>query len=771
MYIYLGTFLISLATLAYEVALTRVLSGMMLPQLGFFAVAAALLGITIGGILVYRSPQRFDGELRDASVGTACLAFAALLPFTLLVLCLDPVTVSITAAGILSLMLITAAATLPFIFSGAAVAAVLTRVPLPIGRLYAADLAGASVGCLAVLAWMERFDGPSVILLCGLVAAAAALLFLKKRLVAVIVLAILALLFFVNAFTPFNLRCPVTYRGQRWAPGQVLLEKWNSFSRIDVAQPAEQPPQYWGASPRAPQENILQYNVAVDGRQSSVLRRYFSRGDIAHLRYDLTSIVYYLRPKGDTCIIGIGAGKDVQSAIAFGHDRITGIDVNPLFLWLVEGPFRDFAGIAGHPGIDLVAADARSYLSRYDDRYAVIQMALVSHRPAAGSAAFSFLGNTLYTLEAWNIFFDRLAPDGIFSVSRWYTPGMATLAVATLLDSGVANPAEHIMMLTAPNDLCTLLISRRPFTPEETARMRTVASRLQFSLAAAPGAPPKDALLNDILAARSDAELRRVIRHSAVDCRVATDERPYVYYPPRKGEGAILPWLAGADRIAYSVFFFAFALVILALELGVGLKKIHGEMRRLSLAAAGYFALIGAGYMFVEIALIQKLSVVLGNPVYALALLLCVLIASTGAGSLLSERLPLMRPHWRRAYPVAAALAVLAVRFLLPPVAAHLAAAPLAAKMAASAALIIPVGLLLGLCFPAGMRLIHYRDSRETPWYWALNGVAGTVSSVLTLFVSFQFGISMNLVVGALCYALLLLPIAAVAGGDKPPAI
>jgi hypothetical protein len=160
--------------------------------------------------------------------------------------------------------------------------------------------------------------------------------------------------------------------------------------------------------------------------------------------------------------------------------------------------------------------------------------------------------------------------------------------------------------------------------------------------------------------------------------------------------------------------------------------------------------------MLLEIAMMQRLSVFLGHPVYALGVLLFAFILSTGVGSFISERLPLTRAPWALLYPAAACAAVLATRFLLVYITKHMVPAPMSTKIVVSIAAIFPVGLILGLFFPIGMRLTRTIHPQETPWYWALNGIFGVLSSAFAIFISIFLGVSVNFYLAASCYALVL---------------
>ena len=110
-------------------------------------------------------------------------------------------------------------------------------------------------------------------------------------------------------------------------------------------------------------------------------------------------------PHGAACVIGVGGGKDIQSAILFGHSPIVGIDVNPIFISLLKNEFRDFVRIAGRKDVKLVVDEARSYLSRSDEKFSVLQMSLIDTWAATGAGAMTLSENALYTVEGWKVLY------------------------------------------------------------------------------------------------------------------------------------------------------------------------------------------------------------------------------------------------------------------------------------------------------------------------------------------------------------------------------
>ena len=171
-----------------------------------------------------------------------------------------------------------------------------------------------------------------------------------------------------------------------------------------------------------------------------------------------------------------------------------------------------------------------------------------------------------------------------------------------------------------------------------------------------------------------------------------------------------------------------------------------------------YFALIGVGFMMVEIALLQRMSVFLGHPVYALSVVLFSLILWTGFGSIASERIRLARAGKLAAWSVASAAYLFALPLWLPPLLVDLEGADLLIRAGVCVLVLAPAGLLMGFGFPTGMRLVSAISTTPTPWFWGINGAAGVLAASLAVATSVAVSIDATLRVGAACYLLVVAP-------------
>jgi len=777
---YVGTFLIAFSNLALEILLARLLSVVTWYHLAFFAISTAMLGMTAGAVRVYLAPERFTAGRYPGEAGRACLAYAIAVPVTLLFLCLVPIGIDLSAMVLGALLLTTFACAVPFYFSGIAITLALTKTDLPIGNVYAADLIGAGLGCLFVLGGLELRGVPSLVLWCAAIGALAGYSFSPRRgLAAAGFVVALGLTVFgaTNSTGPGSIY-PMLVKGRLQLPegakfpGASLfeIEKWNSLSRVTVEPEKPGTPHVWGPSPKMPLQIVQQRVMYIDGGATTSIRRWSNEKDIEHLKYDVVNLAYYLRPKGGAAIIGVGGGKDMQAAFLFGHERAVGIDVNPALIELLTHEFRKFAGLADHPGAKLVADEARSYLSTTKDRFAVIQMSLVDTWAATQAGAFTLSENALYTVEAWTTFLRRLTPGGVFTVARHFdaaniaeTGRTLSLGVAALLAIGVEHPARHLAMVTR-GTISTLLLSNQPFSSEDIAKLVKVCGDLEFDVVLRPDQPPTHPDLAAIAQATSREQLAAATSRKALNYDPPTDDNPYFFNllrlsHLRAGLATTQGVLHGNVAAAMTLMSLIACLVIVALAtiiVPLFLRRRSERTERLRISGLLYFALIGTGFMLVEIALIQRLSVFLGHPTYALSILLFGIVISTGAGSWISERLPLTRAPWFVLLPLLAGGAIYGLDTALRAMIPEYITADLTTRILASLALVLPLGLLLGCFFPLGMRFARQSGAGEAPWYWALNGVFGLLSSTVAVFVSVFVGVSMNFRVSAICYASLV---------------
>jgi spermidine synthase len=782
---YTSMFFVALATLAFELTLSRLLSVITWYHIGFLAISVAMLGMTAGAITVFLGDRFFSQERLTGMLQKACYCFALSVPIALWAICYIPFMTNLTGndlvGKIVNMVLVTSLVSLPFYFSGIFISAMLTRYPLPVNRLYAADLIVAAMGCVLVLIGLSLLDAPSFALVCSFIAVLGSLLLAKRgtHVVTYMLLVVIALGVGIgNSHT--RLISPQFIKGAPVDMDIIETDRWNSFSRISISKEMTFYPMLWGAYfPFIKDQMLPQRVMQIDGGAGTTMRRFHSNDDIDHLKYDVTNIAYFLRspneqPEKSTqqkaAIIGVGGAKDIQSAILFGYDDIVGIEVNPIFIDLLQNEYLDFAGVGDNDKVHFEVDEARSYLSHSDEKYDIMQMSLIDTWAATSAGAFSLSENALYTVEGWLTFTERLTDDGIFTVSRWYnsrtlgeTGRIMSLAIATMLEMGVENPAAHIALVTN-GSVATLIMSMSPLTEVDLSRLRKASAELKHEIRIIPGETVEHSMLAKILSARSLSQLESRVSQAKFNLSPPTDENPYFFNMLRLenlgsalktqsvGGGVIDGNLTATITLITLIGILGF-LTLMAIIVPL-LLYYSREKKTVPFSSALFFCLIGAGFMSLEIAFLQRLTVFLGHPIYALSVLLFSFIASTGVGSLLSEKLCIDNSRKSTVLSICTVTMILVIYTGMNHFIGILIVYPMWVKCLAAIVMIWPIGLLLGCYFPTGMSLATRNSETATPWYWALNGVFGVLFSALSVFISIYMGIFVNVYIAATCYAL-----------------
>jgi predicted membrane-bound spermidine synthase len=165
-----------------------------------------------------------------------------------------------------------------------------------------------------------------------------------------------------------------------------------------------------------------------------------------------------------------------------------------------------------------------------------------------------------------------------------------------------------------------------------------------------------------------------------------------------------------------------------------------------------YFLLLGAGYIIIQVGLIQKLILLLGHPTYALTVVVFSMLLSSGLGSFASRRI-LNRDEKRLRYvPLAVAAAVALLALLVTPASSALATAPAFVRLLCAVLMVAPAGFLMGMPFPGGLALLEEWQPMAVRWAWSMNAAASVLGSALSICCAIYIGLQNTLLLGALCY-------------------
>ncbi|MGP0017209.1 MAG: hypothetical protein ACLPHP_01470 [Candidatus Sulfotelmatobacter sp.] len=769
--------LTSFAAMLLELALTRLFSVVLFYHFAFLAISIALLGLGAGGVFAYLLKARLAGMATRRLAVRLCMMNSVVVLVVLEIVLHVPVALQVSWRNFERLTALYLAAAVPFFLTGLLFAVVFARETHRIPRLYGADLCGGALACLAVVPLLNWVGGPNVILVAAAAMAAAGTIWAEgrssRRNATLLVLALAAL---IGANYSGRLIDVVYAKGMFRDPAWVEFARWNALSRVEVDRQGQAKA------------------IVIDADAST----YIMNADVAQWHStewedDLMSappaLANVLRPHGEFAIIGPGGGVDVLRAVANGSPSVTGIEINPIIATtIMRGRYADYSQhLYSRPDVHIHVTDGRSFLRSTPQKFDVVQMTLVDTWASTAAGAFALSENNLYTVEAFREYFDHLRPDGMIAITRWEFrhPREALRVVAVAMEAlhrlGVTNPARNFIVvsqgsLDEDGIPVVVLAKKMPFTPAEEAAVTNHLDDFPLLnplyLPSDPGQNP----FSDLIASNDPYSFARGY---AYNVSPVTDNAPFFFFTLKpgqilgeKGLRAGIDWKVNLGVLVLLLVLVISLVAVLAfLVLPLILRStMRSQNTRQSPLPLLYFVAVGLGYILVEIAFIQRFVLFLGHPTYALTVVIFLLMLSSGAGSLFSRLwLPRTNLCWVPLVLVIATL--LADVWFLPGRLAAMVGLAFSYRLLISAVLLIPLGFVMGMPFPTGLRALAALPAPEFPagedasdnaveWAWAMNAAASVLGSVLAMVIAIQFGLTVTLSCGAAAYllALLLMP-------------
>jgi hypothetical protein len=807
-----GVALVSCTLLMTELALTRIFSVVMYYHFAFLAISIALFGVSASGVCAYVARRRLERWSTDQLLAWTALLYTACTIVALFFLVRLRVGLNYSPRNLALMLTIYGLAALPFFSGGLTVTLAIARLSSHINAVYASDLIGAAAGCLVLIPLLDRLGAPGVVLTAAALSAAAAALFAPRNgrsRIASIGAALLAVSLAgqLSGIAVFDVVVTKGHLGDR-----VLFSKWNSFSRIGVYERTHGD---WSLSYAyqgpLPDTRYMDIDSAAS---TPILGVKPDLSNAEYLRYELTALVYHLvgarglglaangvaaspplasslqlapspQPLAPTSVgftalvIGPGGGRDLVSALVFGASHVDGVEINPIIADdVMRKRFRDFSGgIYTNPRVRITVDDGRSFVRRTPDRYDVIQASLVDTWAATAAGAYTLTENTLYTVDAFNDYLDHLNETGVLSITRWVADGLRLVSLAQAACEARGWSAAERLAIVRQGRVATFLLKRVPFTAAEVSQLQAVATRMGFDILYAPNAAPgpdedvDGTHTGDYARLIQAPDRKQFYRDYRQDIRPTTDDRPFFFHTTKLGRQFSVAFsktmLFGNGLSALLTLLGISATLVLLFVVGPLVLTDRGTRRPGRwLFWLVYFGALGAGFMLIEVSVLQRFVLLLGHPVYSLTVTLFSLLLGTGLGAAWSRRLDdrSLRRTGLVAVTAVAAMAVL-VMFISTPIVVWAIPFARSTRMLIAVALLLPMGVALGVPMPTGLRLLHGSAPQMVPWAWGINGAMSVLGATLAIFIAMNWGFQITLLAAAFTY---LLGTAALSAAAKP---
>lgn len=786
-------FICSFSALAYEVLLTRIFSIALGYHFAFMIVSIAMLGIGASGTALSIFPR-----LRDPSfMGFYALSVGLSISLSYLVtnqVPFDPITLTWSLTPLLHIAGYYLLLFLPFFFAGLVISSSFSCFSREANLLYGADLTGAGTGSFAILLLLFAVSPDQAVLVISSLALAGVLVAGERKKRAVALIFLLGNLL-ILAFQPGFARIKMSpYKELEMAmryPGAKKLRTIDTpFARIDLFRsPAVRfAPglsfQYLDSLPE-------QIGFTIDGGEMNAVTSGQDPSKLAFVEFLPAALPYAMGQRERVVILDPKGGLHVLIALRHGTKEVFKVESRP---FLLETLHKELGAFSGEIYAEAVwSKSGRSWLRSVKERFDLIDLSFMSAIP---SGSFGMAEDYRYTVEAFREYLNHLTPEGILSLHLFLLPPprVELRLLNTLIEAskelGIEDPRPHLVAIRSWGSL-SIVLKRSPLTRKEIDSIRRFSRERRFDLVYYPGIREEETNLfirtaspEHFLAFRNllNPETQRdFIRDYLFDIEPVRDSNPFPHFYLKLGNlmkiyrvmGERWQYFLGEGFLIPLVFvqvaLLGFVLILLpcwAGEKGEAGKPTKAFYPFFRMRTFGYFALIGMGFVFVEISLIQRFILPYETPPFAVALVLTSLLFGSGMGSLLSHR-------WegRGGAHFVAALPVLVLMYdmVLPPFLRSISSMALPVRMVIGFLALLPLGLFMGNPFPFRLRRLGQEAPSLIPWAWAVNGCFSVLGPLVAMMLAMEAGFRFVLWAGGGCYLVAFMLLLKKEGGTFYP--
>jgi hypothetical protein len=784
--LYVAIGVLSASIIAYQLALMQNLSYVQWSHFAYMVISVALLGFGASGTILslFRSyfVKRYTTIL--PLLFALCAVFMAMVMFLTqkIIPGFNPFMVFGSTREVGALVLVYLTYFLPFLFGGAAIGLVYTKHSSSIGGLYFADLTGAAAGGVLLTSLLWIFSPWQLTSLLSLLPLAGAFLVLdyKKSRKTLPFLAVCALLsghFIIRNDTPSiseykSLSKTLTMQGSK-----VILERSSPYGQLHaVSSPIMRfaPGLSLCANQQPPHAVMLFTNGNWFGailQDSTVKRNQF-------YDYTLYALPFAAGSPSKLLMLDAGTAPYASYCLHKGARSATLVEQNLIAVNVLQGTLAGIHdSLLYNPKVMVVKNSSRSVLLSDTSRYNLIVFPDVgSIDGQSGMMAAS--EQYLLTIEAFKEAWNRLSSNGYLIVAAWldYPPRVPLRLLSTIKEmlnqQDITNPEKHIVLARSWSN-AVFLVKKSPFTSSEIDRIHQFCTSQCFDPVFPTSIRPdkessfnvlQDQSLENFCDSILYGDAQHFQAHYGFDIRPTTDSKPYFYRffkPSRYQELKERYTLTSLARMepGYFFIFITFAQILAAAIILIILPllflKIKGKGGGFTLL---YFSGLGIGFMFVEIVLIQQLILFFGQPIYAAAVVISLLLLFSGIGSFSTEKHAADKTKMQKVLLTIIPI-ILLYALTLGYILGEAAYLSIVGKVALGILLIGPPAFVMGMAFPLGIKLLSQQNQTLVPWAWGINSCTSVVSTVLATIISLHAGFRVVMIIAAGAYLISLLTV------------
>jgi len=776
-----AVFILSAAIVSYEIQLVNFFTIVQWYHFAYMVISIALLGFGASGsvISIFRKwmLQRKDFLLPFLMISSGLLMTVAIRASRYEFFLFDSYILFVDSSQFSRLLGTYFLLFLPF-FSGAlAIGLIFVKKVSSIGTFYFSDLLGSGMGgALAIfLFWqLSPRETPSFIAILPILAG---VLIIRKKastyLFSYSLLSLIVVVYHLNK--PFDL-LPSQYKSISYAlnlPDAKINQQISSpFGLIQVVSSPVQ--RYAPGLSLTYTGNVPPSDVIFKNGDWYASIPHWSKKDTASiLNFTTMALPYVFGKPKRVLLFHAGAGLEIVHALNNGAEQITAIEPNATIISLLKNEYASLTdSLFYHPNLEIRVQTSRTFLNQTNKKYDIIQLPLLG--AFGGSVGLNALQEeNLLTKEAFAVMWQKLTPNGMIVLSNWIDlPPKISLKSAVIISESLESfqlkePLNHIAAIRSWGTL-TFVIKKKPLNKTEINKVKTFCERYNFDPLLLPGITTQErvqfnAMEDEVFFSNLDgifgSQREKIIHKYDFNIQSATDNKPYFFQFLRLKK---LPNLVKTMDEKSTVFLelgYLIAVVTFIKVIILALLFIILPLFRLGLKGGNkswvviYFMALGFGYMFLEIVFIKHFSLYLGHTIYSVAIVISVMLITSGIGSYYSSRYKTNQKSLLKITGLITAL-ILLYAFIIGIFLSSTVGLPFIMKFLLAVGIIALPSFFMGMPFPIGLKIVNAFKESNVPWALGINGCVSVISTSLAAIIAVEMGFMVLMLFAAMAYGI-----------------
>ncbi|MBN2535222.1 MAG: hypothetical protein JXB88_20240 [Spirochaetales bacterium] len=530
----LAVFFLSIALLAYEIAVMRTFSVGSWSNFGSMVISIALLGFGFAGtLLTFLQKQIKERPNMWLSVSALLLMptmagahiLAQFVPF-------NPVMIVTDFNQVLLIGLYYCIYAVPFFTGALFIGVAFVSISSRIHQLYFWNMVGSGIGGFFILGCMYIFP-PDLLIIPLLVISLLAAIFCFIRYNEAGVLSIkpgnltIALLLFIVsllvslAFGKIRVSeyKPISY-ARRYPDTKEVHHSYSPTGEMHVYTSS-----FFHSAPGL-SDNVALYlkempknafkGLYIDGGGPIIIPSKLKSGEEKYFEFLPMAAPYLLTSQPRVLLVKLGGGTSVFTALYHNARKVTVVEPDHSIINLIKNVdvITEFnQHVLDDSRIDVIPGEPRAYCVTTEQKYDLIEISLIDSVGLSQTGGYTLNENYTYTVEAFEDYMECLDKDGILSITVWNrltpprnVPKLIATVTKALNNHGIAGFNNNIFIFNVLFSTATVLVNtdEQGFTPDEIDKLISFCKKMSFDVSYYPGMPVRDKNFEEILTAYTD---------------------------------------------------------------------------------------------------------------------------------------------------------------------------------------------------------------------------------------------------------------------------